>query len=142
MVEVILLRDYHMNGTNGTLHFQGEVLCKTIELPWHDNARRISCIPEGRYLLTKRYSDKFKWHLWVKNVPNRDLILLHPANNAQRELSGCIAPVTRCTGEGSGILSRKAMAKVTALLFPYLERNIEITLIIKKRDHAENNRSL
>jgi hypothetical protein len=33
--------------------------------------------------------------LEVIDVKNRKLILFHPANNALKELNGCIAPVTK-----------------------------------------------
>jgi hypothetical protein len=32
---------------------KGSLVCKTMELPWKDNRRSISCIPEGRYLVNK-----------------------------------------------------------------------------------------
>ena len=34
--------------------------------------KRISCIPEGKYLLQKRYSKEcFLWHIEIVNVSNR-----------------------------------------------------------------------
>jgi len=65
--------------------------CKTIELPWKDNQRRISCIPLGEYEVVKRSSAKFGEHFHLTNVPDRDWILIHPANYS-RQLLGCIAP--------------------------------------------------
>jgi hypothetical protein len=71
-------------------------------LPWKNNETRVSCIPEGKYFIKKRYSQKFQWHLEIENVQNRSLILFHPANNALQELNGCIAPVTKLSGPGLG----------------------------------------
>ena len=68
-----LVRTYYPDATNGKLMLDGVVLCHTIELPWRDNATGISCIPEGRYQLVKRYSPKFQWHLQVMAVPNREI---------------------------------------------------------------------
>src|ERR1700690_780212 len=116
-----LIRTYYPGGTNGALLLNGAVLCATIELPWINNEPRISCIPEGRYRLVKRYSPHFKWHLMLENVPQRSSILIHPANNAVKELKGCIAPVVMITGEGTGISSVKAMQKITGTLFPVME---------------------
>ena len=89
-MEIILERMYFPEGTNGFLSLNGKEICKTIELPWRNNKARVSCIPEGKYKIRKRYSAKFKWHLELINVKNRKYILLHPANNALKELNGCI----------------------------------------------------
>jgi hypothetical protein len=43
-------------------------------LHWLGSQKRISYIPEGEYVLQKRFNPKFKWHLHSKNVPGRDLI--------------------------------------------------------------------
>jgi len=131
-MELVLKRQYLPSGTNGILSFSGHEICKTIELPWLDNQRRISCIPEGTYRLRKRFSPKFKWHLEVMNVKNRDLILFHPANDALKELNGCIAPVSKLTGEGKGIQSRIAFERLKEIIFPYLEKGFSIELTIKK----------
>jgi hypothetical protein len=72
------------------------------------NETKVSCIPEGKYFIRKRYSAKYKWHLELVDVPNRSFILFHPANNAQKNCNGCIAPVTKLSGPGLGLMSRKA----------------------------------
>lgn len=99
---LVLNRTYFPEGTQGVLEWNGTLICYTIELPWLENQRRISCIPEGEYILQKRFSPKLKWHFLLMNVPGRDLILIHPANDAKLELLGCIAPVTVHTGIGKG----------------------------------------
>jgi hypothetical protein len=130
-MELELVRTYYPQGTNGNLLINGVGLCHTIELPWRNNEHQVSCIPEGRYELVKRYSPKFKWHLWVQNVPNRDLILIHPYNDAMKEAKGCIAPVTTITGEGKGDKSRVVFEKLKAFVFPVLERNEKVFLTIR-----------
>lgn len=126
-----LIRTYYSTGTNGILLLDGVAICSTIELPWKNNQSQISCIPEGQYKLIKRYSPHFQWHLQVRDVPGRDLVLIHPANNALIELKGCIAPVSVLTGPGKGELSRAAFTKITSLLFPLLESGSDIFLTIK-----------
>ena len=130
-MKLVLQRQYFSSGTNGVLSFNGKEICKTIELPWKDNQRRISCIPEGIYKIRKRFSPKFKWHIEIMNVKNRDYILFHPANNALKELNGCIAPVSELTGEGKGIRSKVAFEQLKETVFPYLEKGFVIELIIK-----------
>jgi len=115
--EITIFRTYYSDAVNGELFIGEEFQCCTIELPWLNNQPSRSCIPEGKYVLTKRWSPKHKWHLQVMNVPNRSLILIHPANNAKKELKGCIAPVTSLTGIGTGSASRIAFEKLIAKIF-------------------------
>ena len=126
-----LLRTYFPDGTNGKLECEGKFISKTIELPWKNNETKVSCIPEGKYFIKKRYSRKFHWHLEVIDVKNRGLILFHPANNALKELNGCIAPVTKISGAGLGLQSRKAFAKLKDLVYGALESTETVLLIIK-----------
>lgn len=128
---LILKRNYFPDGTNGKLECEGKTICNTIELPWKNNERKVSCVPEGKYFLEKRYSAKFKWHIEVKNVANRSGILFHPANNAMQELNGCIAPVTKLSGAGLGLMSRKAFAALKIVVFKALEKNEKVVLIIQ-----------
>ena len=109
---LVLKRIYLDKAVHGRLYVGEELLACTIELPWKQNAKRISCIPEGVYTLRRRYSEKFKWHLVLLEVPERSGILIHPANDALKELQGCIAPVTAITEVGKGSNSRNAMQKV------------------------------
>jgi hypothetical protein len=63
----------------------------TLELPWKDNERSISCIPEGEYGARFTMSNRFRVVLWeVLNVPNRSGIRIHAANYSH-QLEGCIA---------------------------------------------------
>lgn len=126
---LLLKRIYLATAVHGELTLNGKHIAYTIELPLRDNKRRISCIPEGTYILRERYSEKFKWHFVLLDVPNRSCILIHPANDAQKELQGCIAPVTQITGEGKGTESRKAMQKLMDVLEPY-RKNGQIKLCI------------
>ena len=130
-MELQLKRTYFPDGTNGILLCEGKTICLTIELPWKNNEKRVSCIPEGEYFLKKRFSAKFKWHLEVIDVQNRSLILFHPANNALKELNGCIAPVTKFSGPGLGLQSRVAFTKLKNLVYKSLEKNESVKLIVK-----------
>ncbi|WP_445722790.1 DUF5675 family protein [Flavobacterium sp.] len=126
-----LTRTYFPDGTNGKLECEGKLIAYTIELPWKNNEKRVSCIPEGRYFIRKRYSDKFKWHLEVMVVSNRSFILFHAANNALKELNGCIAPVTKLSGPGLGLFSRKAFERLKSLVYKTLDQNESVELIIQ-----------
>jgi hypothetical protein len=128
---IYLTRTYFPEGTNGKISFEGKFICNTIELPWKNNEKRVSCIPEGKYFIRKRYSQKFKWHLEVVDVKSRSFILFHPANNALKELNGCIAPVTKLSGPGLGLMSRKAFEKLKTLVYDALDNKESIELIVQ-----------
>ena len=130
-MELRLTRTYFPEGTNGKLECEGRLICYTIELPRKNNEKRVSCIPEGKYELRKRFSQKFNWHIEVMDVKNRNYILFHPANNAQKELQGCIAPVTKLSGPGLGLLSRKAFTKLKAFVYKALDNKESVKLIIQ-----------
>jgi hypothetical protein len=119
--------------TNGVLYVEkdNKILfeCYTLELPWKDNQRRISCIPEGTYKAIKHRSPKFGESVWIQNVPNRSEILIHPANYV-RQLLGCIAPgdsLRDIDGDGLDDVtnSRNTMNKILALLPNSFEVKIE-----------------
>jgi hypothetical protein len=131
-MELKITRTYFPNGTNGELLLNGERLCSTIELPWKENRSQISCIPEGRYELKKRYTPRFGKHFIVPNVPNRSYILLHAANDALKEIKGCIATVTTLTGEGKGAEARMALAKIVSVVYPAFDNGEKVFLEIVK----------
>lgn len=139
MMELLLLRNYDILGTNGTLYKGDEIICHTIELPWKMNQKMISCIPEGRYEMVKRYNEKFKWHFMLMHVPNRAFILIHPANDALKELKGCIAPVTFLASAGKGYESKNALKKIISIVFPVLEQQEKIYLTIKSKPNYETH---
>ena len=68
--------------------------CKSLELPWLNNQRNISCIPAGTYEL--KFTRSFKYPLGtyeVQKVPNRSGIRIHIGNYAtgkKVDIEGCI----------------------------------------------------
>ncbi|WP_336828384.1 DUF5675 family protein [Sphingobacterium multivorum] len=128
---LLLQRKYGAQGTNGTITYQGEEICHTIELPDRNNIPRISCIPIGQYKLEKRRYPKHGEQIGIPMVLGREAILIHAANNALKELQGCIAPVTTLTGEGTGDYSGKALAKLKALVYSLWDMGDEVYLNIR-----------
>ncbi|MGF7025726.1 MULTISPECIES: DUF5675 family protein [Sphingobacterium] len=128
---LLLQRKYGAQGTNGTITYQGEEICHTIELPDRNNIPRISCIPIGQYKLEKRRYPKHGEQIGIPIVLGREAILIHAANDALKELQGCIAPVTTLTGEGTGDYSGKALAKLKALVYSLWDMGDEVYLNIR-----------
>lgn len=89
----------------------------SLELPWRDNRANISCIPPGIYICAREPNAVYVEVFRLLRVPQRDGILIHPANMA-RELEGCIAPGLEMEREGwSGVLhSRDALSVLRALI--------------------------
>lgn len=108
-----ICREYYRQQTQGTLKVYDEdsdepvFECKTLELPDRDNQQQISCIPEGTYDVLPRYSEKYKNHLHVTDVPNRSLILIHWGNYA-----GSINPMTGHSDIKGCILVGKSFADI------------------------------
>jgi hypothetical protein len=131
-MELELIRTYRPMGTNGKILLMDRLITHCIELPWKNNHAQVSCIPEGRYELKKRWSPKFRWHLQVMQVADRDCILIHPANDALHELKGCIAPVSSITGAGEGRLSKEALKILIRLVYGAFNQQEQVFLTIKK----------
>ena len=94
MINLLLLRDtFSEKSTIGELFINKERICDTLENPWIDNQRNISCIPEGEYevriRLPRESATRDYLHLLVQDVPDRDWILFH-RGNFPKDTSGCI----------------------------------------------------
>tara|TARA_R110001592_G_scaffold34036_2_gene117257 strand:+ start:63 stop:482 length:420 start_codon:yes stop_codon:yes gene_type:complete len=94
LINLLLIRDtFSENSVIGELFLNGERISDTLENPWLDNQRNISCIPEGEYKvrlrLPRESATRDYIHLLVQDVPNRDWILFHRGNTA-KDTRGCI----------------------------------------------------
>ena len=94
MINLLLIRDtFSKKSTIGELFINGERICDTLENPWQDNQRNISCIPEGVYpvrlRLPRESATRDYLHLLVQEVPNRDFILVH-RGNFPSQTQGCL----------------------------------------------------
>ena len=93
-VNLLIIRDTFTEvSTIGNLYLDGEWLCDTLELPYLDNQRNISCIPAGQYKvrlrLPRESATRDYIHLLVKDVKDRDYILFHIGNSA-KDTRGCV----------------------------------------------------
>lgn len=114
-MEILIERTYKEKATYG----EGKVIdtekhdvafeFKTLELPWKDNERMVSCIPEGTYIVHKmKPTNKRPYEYFhVQNVPDRDSILWHPGNYT-RQILGCILP-----GESHTDLDKDGIVDIT-----------------------------
>lgn len=94
MLEAILTRkQYSEEQVIGEMEvYDGRELlfrCVTLEQPWNNNKRNISCIPLGEYIVTKYSSQRYPDTFEVLDVPNRSYILIH-WGNYYFNTEGCI----------------------------------------------------
>jgi len=76
-------------GTFGVLRHQQVPFAVTLEEPWRDNERNVSCIPARLYACARVQSLKFGETFEVLHVPGRTHILFH-AGNILEDTEGCI----------------------------------------------------
>ena len=93
-INLLLIRDtFTENSTIGELFLNGELFCDTLENPWKDNQRNISCIPAGEYKVrlrpARQSATRDYIHLLVQDVPDRSYVLFHRGNTA-KDTRGCI----------------------------------------------------
>lgn len=125
-------RLYRDTWTDGLIFIKGILLCRSIELRWSNNERNVSCVPEGVYPVAIIQHPKFGECLQVSGVKGRSGILVHVANDAQKELRGCIAPVFSLSGNGKGQYSRLALIYIIENLKISGEREHFIEIKSKK----------
>ena len=133
-INLLIIRDtFSEESTVGELFINGERMCDTLENPYINNERNISCIPEGEYKvrlrLARESASRDYLHLLVQDVPSRDWILFHRGNSA-KDTSGCILV---------GFSSKQDYVKNSTFAMDLLMKEIinlggeKINLIIKNR---------
>lgn len=149
MEEYILERVYLKTETLGSIYApNGNLICKTMELPWVDNKVSISCIPEISVVFEKQepsFGRNYKYFrsrfIWGR-TPNRSVtdkygrpmstILMHPITYV-KDLRGCIGVGSRFFDfNKDGILD---MAESTTKL-DWMTKNLPdiFLLTIKKKE--------
>lgn len=131
---LILRRTYTPKQTEGRLYVFNDrngIIddLYSLELPFVNNQKFISCIPEDEYEVIKHISPTFGECFWIQDVPKRSEILMHAANyvgtpnprTGKSDLKGCIAPglqFSDLNGDGirEVISSRLAMTKLLRYL--------------------------
>lgn len=104
--------------------------CRTLELPWKENQRKISCIPPGEYMVVKRQAHELRKynHFHVKDVPGRDYILIH-TGNYNKHTHGCIL-----VGEGykdinaDGLPDLKNSTVTLKMLYAIMPQKFKLTI--------------
>ena len=133
-VNLLLIRDmFSDKSIIGELFLNGERMCDTLELPYRDNQRSVSCIPAGQYKVRLRYpresATRDYLHLLVQDVKDRSYILFHRGNSA-KDTRGCIL-----VGQGSqqDIVHNSTLAMDLLMKEIINLGGVNINLIIKNK---------
>jgi hypothetical protein len=114
-MELTLLRISETElGTHGVIFFGAHPALVSLELPWRENKKGISCIPEGTYAALPHISARFGWTIHILDVPGRSEILVH-AGNTIADSRGCILPGMQYSDAGVAS-SRVAMKSLQAFV--------------------------
>lgn len=103
--------------------------CCTLELPWLQNQRQVSCIPKGIYKVVPRTSPKYKRHLHVTNVEGRTWILFHHGNY-HFQIRGCVLVGDSYTDiNGDGYKDVTNSKKTMKELMKYCPNGFELEIL-------------
>jgi hypothetical protein len=96
MEKLRLERVYLSDRTLGSIYRNEEVIAKCLELPWKENKRAVSCIPEGVYRVIKQPPKPSRNYPYFRlpNVPNRSGILIHRGTKPEHS-KGCLLVASR-----------------------------------------------
>ena len=86
--DATIKRQYFDDCTIGEFVYK-DLKLATLERAWHNNERRVSCIPEGKYVCKRIISPKFGETYEICDVENRSHILFH-AGNYTKDSLGCV----------------------------------------------------
>ena len=135
--KTVIIREYLPEETKGKLFVMNgcdKILeLVSLELPWKDNKKGISCIIPGDYWLVKITRPNGDPAFLVKDVPGRSEILFHIANYAagkKIDLEGCIAPgMSFADLNGDGYLDAKSSTDAMNHLLKTLPQKSKLIII-------------
>ena len=111
----------------------GNDIFKTLELPWRDNKKEISCIPEGKYVCVSRVSKKYGNHFEVKNVKNRFAILIHAGNFYYHTLGCILIGLEHKDINKDGLKDVIGSTKALKMLFDKYKEGFELEIVYEPR---------
>lgn len=136
MIKAILKRNYEPKQTIGHLYVEedGKTIfsCASLELPWLENRRNISCVPEATYIVKKRKAAESPSrnydHFILQNVPNRSYILIH-TGNFKYHVKGCIlVGESHSDINSDGLLDVINSTKTLRNLYEILPEEFQLTI--------------
>jgi len=139
--------DHEDHGTFGRLYHDGRFLADTIERPWLNNRRNVSCIPAGTYDLEQTIRGSgyetfalVNFDIGVTRYNSLDslrfAILIHPGNFAS-DVEGCIACGKGISSDGGRLMLTGGTSRATTEeVLDYIRGNHIHQISIIWRDHT------
>ena len=128
------------DGTFGKLTIDGRTFSlDSLELPWRNNDKGLSSIPEGTYECSYEMSPRFKRKLYrLADVPGRAGILIHVGNYGGDKTKGKRTDIEGCIllGKGRGVLNNQNVVISSKVAMDSFEREMKyepFTLIISSK---------
>lgn len=112
-----------------------ELVLFTLELPdlnndgIEGNEVRKSCIPDGIYPVFRHHSPKFGSCFWIKEVPGRSAILIHPGNYHYHTLGCILVGMNQKDVNNDGLIDNVSSKMAMQKLLSYPIDEIEISTI-------------
>jgi len=117
------------HGVVGALLIDGQFVCLTLERPWRENQKNVSCIPTGQYNVVKYASSKFKDSYLVEDVKDRSGILFHKGNTIT-DTEGCIL-LGQIVTRNSHAITLERSTQAFEQFKKLLQKSTEIKLYIR-----------
>ena len=119
---MIILRKRNKEYTSGAVYHNGKRIAYSLELPWFENQKNISCIPDGKYKYkvakyTPQNPEKLPYKaIKILNVPNRTGIWCH-VGNWLKDTTGCILfGVEKTKNKAEVTRSKEALDLILSLI--------------------------
>lgn len=132
-VIVEIQRVYLPDRVLGSLYINGKFVVKTLERPWLNNKRGISCIPEGEYDVIKQppKPDRPYSYFRLPNVAGRSGILIHRGIKPDHS-KGCILVGMRFVHAGNDAWNLENSTDALNLLMSQLPDKFRMNITRKK----------
>lgn len=133
MERLVLERIYLTDRTLGSIYRNGETIAKTLELPWVQNRRGISCVPESIYRVLRQPPKESRpyWYFRLPNVPNRSGILIHRGTEPGHS-KGCILTASRFRNINTSQPSLEESGKKLQWMIDNLPEEFELEIRAKQ----------
>lgn len=84
-----VIGDFFVASPDFPMSDRGRKLCNALELPWRNNIKEISAIPEGQYKGSVRTDGKLGWRIELSGTGERKNVQIHLGNKPDNT-RGCI----------------------------------------------------
>lgn len=121
----LIRHNFQPDRTLGVLLVDDLFFCYTLELPYLQNKKNISCIPHGVYGLKKYKSKKHGKCFAIPYVLNRTGILIHKGNKPE-DTQGCIL-VGKSIDDNDNLI--ESSLALNSLLDLFLEMSLDNAVI-------------